>query len=117
VQIGKVNRVRLGLFPTPLQELAALSRGLGIRLFVKRDDLSGLGLGGNKLRKLEYAMAEAKEKGATAIITAAAANRLGLKPRLVLVGKKPETATGNLLVDRILGVEEIHYVDYVKGDT
>ena len=49
--------------------------------------------------------------------TAAAANRLGLKPRLVLVGKKPETATGNLLVDRILGVEEIHYVDYVKGDT
>lgn len=59
-------------------------------------------------------MAEAKEKGATTIITAAAANRLGLKTHLVLVGEKPETATGNLLVDRLLGVEEIHYVE---GDT
>ncbi len=90
---------------------------------MKRDDLNGLALGGNKLRKLGYAMAEAREVGANAVITtggvqsghcrltAAAANRLGMKTHLVLVGKEPETATGNLLVDVLLGVEEIHYVE------
>jgi D-cysteine desulfhydrase family pyridoxal phosphate-dependent enzyme len=89
---------------------------------MKRDDLNGLGLGGNKLRKLEYAMAEAQEQGAGAVITTgavqsnhcrlvtAAANRLGLKTYLVLRGEEPELATGNLLVDKILGAAEIHYV-------
>jgi len=123
VQIGEVKRVRLGIFPTPLIELRRLSEELGgPRIFVKRDDLNGLALGGNKLRKLEYAMAEAKELGATAIITAggvqsnhcrltaAAANLLGMKTYLILVGEEPELATGNLLVDKLLGVEEIHYL-------
>jgi D-cysteine desulfhydrase family pyridoxal phosphate-dependent enzyme len=124
MQIGKVKRVRLGIFPTPLQELRALSEELGgPRIFVKRDDLNGLALGGNKLRKLEYAMAEARDLGATAIITtgrvqsnhcrltAAAANLLGMKTYLILVGEEPEMATGNLLVDKILGVEELRYVE------
>lgn len=123
MQIGAINRVNLGLFPTPLQELRALSSYLGgPKIFMKRDDLDGLGLGGNKLRKLEYAMAEAREQGASAVITAgavqsnhcrlvtAAANRLGLKTYLVLRGEEPKLATGNLLVDKILGAAEIHYV-------
>lgn len=123
MQIGKLDRVALGTFPTPIQELENLSRRLGgPRLFLKRDDLTGLGLGGNKLRKLEYAMAEARAEGATAIITiggpqsnhvrltTAAANRLGLKTILVLRGDEPPRATGNLLVDRILGAAEIHFV-------
>jgi len=127
MQIGVVKRVSLGIFPTPLQELKCLSSFLdGPRIFIKRDDLDGLGLGGNKLRKLEYAMAEAREEGATAVITTgavqsnhcrlatAAANKLGLKTHLVLVGEEPRIATGNLLLDKILGVAEIHYV--IKPD-
>jgi L-cysteate sulfo-lyase len=123
MQIGKLDRVPLGTFPTPLQELKNLRAHLGgPRLFIKRDDMTGLGLGGNKLRKLEYAMAEARTCGATTIITiggpqsnhvrltTAAANHLGLKTILVLRGEEPPTATGNLLVDRILGATEIHFV-------
>lgn len=124
MQIGNVERVELGIFPTPLQELERLGKALGgPRIFIKRDDLNGLGLGGNKLRKLEYAMAEALQQKATAIITAggvqsnhvrltsAAANRLGLKTYLILRGEEPSAATGNLLIDRILGVERIDFVD------
>jgi len=123
MQIGKVDRISLGTFPTPLEELENLGRRLGgPRLFVKRDDLTGLGLGGNKLRKLEYAMAEAVAVGATTIVTVggpqsnhvrlttAAANRLELKTILVLRGDEPRCATGNLLIDRILGAAEIHFV-------
>jgi L-cysteate sulfo-lyase len=123
MQIGKLDRVPLGTFPTPMQELKNLGRHLGgPRLFVKRDDMTGLGLGGNKLRKLEYAMAEALACKATTIITiggpqsnhvrltTAAANRLGLKTILVLRGDEPARATGNLLIDRILGAAEIHFV-------
>ena len=124
MQIGELARVPLGVFPTPLQELERLSVALGgPRIFIKRDDLDGLGLGGNKLRKLEYAMADALQQKATAIITAggvqsnhvrlvaAAANRLGLKTYLVLKGGEPSVATGNLLIDRILGVERIDFID------
>ncbi len=123
MQIGRLDRVPLGTFPTPIQELKRLGERLGgPRLFIKRDDLTGLGLGGNKLRKLEYAMAEARALGATTIITiggpqsnhvrltTAAANRLGLKTILVLRGDEPARATGNLLIDRILGAAEIHFV-------
>ncbi len=123
MQLGKVNRVPLGEFPTAIQELRNLSKQLGgPRLFLKRDDLSGLGLGGNKLRKLEYAMADAVACGATTIVTVggpqsnhvrlttAAANRLGLKTILILRGEEPARATGNLLVDKILGAAEIHFV-------
>jgi len=123
MQIGKLPRVRLGEFPTPLQRLENLSRALGgPQLYIKRDDLSGLGLGGNKLRKLEYALAEARQEGATALITsgaiqsnhvrltAAAGNRIGLKTYLVLRGEKPDRPAGNLLIDELLGVEEIRYV-------
>jgi len=123
MQIGNVERVSLGIFPTPFVELRNLSERLGgPRIFMKRDDMTGLGLGGNKLRKLEYALAEARKSGATTVITvggvqsnhvrltAAACNRLGLETILVLRGEEPETVTGNLLIDRILGVKEIHFV-------
>jgi len=124
MQIGNMDRIRLGLFPTPLQELTQLAKHLGgPRIFIKRDDMNGLGLGGNKLRKLEYAFAEAQSQGATTVITigglqsnhvrltTAAANRLGMKTVLILRGAKPERPSGNLLVDEMLGPEEIHYVD------
>jgi len=123
MQIGDIERIRLGTFPTPLQELRNLATELGgPRLFIKRDDMTGLGLGGNKLRKLEYAMAEAQTLGATVILTVggpqsnhvrlttAAANKLGLPTILVLRGEEPPAVSGNLLIDRILGAREIHFV-------
>ena len=123
MQIGQFERIRLGDFPTPLEEMPRLRKKLGgPRLLIKRDDLSGLGLGGNKLRKLEFAMADALAQDATVVITiggpqsnharltAAAANRLGLRSILVLRGDEPAETTGNLLINRILGVEEVHFV-------
>jgi len=123
MQLGSIPRLHLGEFPTPLQEFKNLARELGgPRIFVKRDDQTGLGLGGNKLRKLEYALAEAAAQGATVVITVggpqsnhvrlttAACNKLGLDTVLVIRGKLPEKASGNLLIDHILGPSEIHYV-------
>lgn len=124
LQLGKVPRIRLGEYPTPLAELSRLGAALGgPRLFIKREDLLGIALGGNKVRKLEYALAEAKALGATAIVTSGAvqsnhvrltvacANRVGLKTYVVLRGEKPPAPTGNLLLDHILGAVEIHWVD------
>ncbi|MFC2078579.1 1-aminocyclopropane-1-carboxylate deaminase/D-cysteine desulfhydrase [Candidatus Bipolaricaulota bacterium] len=123
MQLGGIPRLHLGEFPTPLQELKNLGHELGgPRIFVKRDDQTGLGLGGNKLRKLEYALAEAVSQKATVVITVggpqsnhvrlttAACNKLGLKTILVIRGKLPERPSGNLLIDHILGPLEIHYV-------
>ena len=63
-------RVKLANLPTPLQEAPSLSAALGgPRILFKRDDMTGLSLGGNKARKLEFAMAAAQQKGADVVIT------------------------------------------------
>ncbi|HOV39335.1 MAG TPA: D-cysteine desulfhydrase family protein [Spirochaetales bacterium] len=111
-------RVPLGIFPTPIEELVRLSRFLsGPRLYVKRDDQTGLATGGNKTRKLEFSVAEALRQGADTLITlggvqsnhcrqtAAAAARYGLRCILVLRGNPPPVWNGNLLLNRILGAE------------
>ena len=96
-----IPKIQLGCWPTPLQELPSLSRllGDGKRLFVKRDDLCGIGLGGNKVRKLEYLLAAALAQNCDCIITgggsqsnqtiaaAACASRVSLPTHLVM----PET--------------------------
>jgi D-cysteine desulfhydrase family pyridoxal phosphate-dependent enzyme len=102
--------------PTPLEPLDRLSDWLGgPRLFVKRDDQTGLALGGNKARKLEYLCAEALAQGCDTLVTgggpqsnhcrmtAAAANRLGLDCHLALAGPTPDRPSGNLLLDHLLG--------------
>ena len=104
--------------PTPLEPLDRLSDWLGgPRLFVKRDDQTGLALGGNKARKLEYLCAEALAQGCDTLVTgggpqsnhcrmtAAAANRLGLHCHLALAGPTPDRPTGNLLLDHLLGAQ------------
>ena len=55
--------------PTPLEYLPTLSRRLGAEFYIKRDDLTGLGMGGNKLRKLEYLLYDAQQQGATMLLT------------------------------------------------
>ena len=117
-RIGKIPRVSIGEFPTPLTELARLSRHLGgPRLFMKREDLSGLALGGNKTRLLEFRLAEAVDLRADVIIAGleeesnsarqltAAANRLGLRTVLLLRSDGAPSWQGNLLLDAILGAE------------
>jgi L-cysteate sulfo-lyase len=111
-----IPRVRLAHLPTPLQKLGRLSAELGgPGIWIKRDDLTGLATGGNKVRKLEYLVADALEQGADTLITvgakqsnharqtAAAAARCGLKATLVLTGDDPGDWTGNLLLDHLLG--------------
>jgi D-cysteine desulfhydrase family pyridoxal phosphate-dependent enzyme len=89
----------------------------GLRLLVKRDDQTGLALGGNKARKLEHLCAEALAEGCDTLVTgggpqsnhcrmtAAAANRLGLHCHLALAGTAPDRLTGNLLLDHLLGAQ------------
>lgn len=111
----------LGFFPTPLIQLPRLSKALGgPAIFMKRDDLTGLALGGNKARKLEFILGDARQKRADTIITAgavqsnhcrqtaAAAASLGLECHLVLGGEPPATANGNLLLNQLFG-SHIHW--------
>src|SRR5256886_15444527 len=112
----RLPRVRLGHLPARLHELPRLSKALGgPRLFVKRDDQAGLATGGNKTRKLEFCVAEALRRGADTLVTlgavrsnharqtAAAAAACGLRCVMVLRGHAPPVATGNLLLDHLLG--------------
>jgi D-cysteine desulfhydrase family pyridoxal phosphate-dependent enzyme len=109
-------RVALAQLPTPVEALDRLSEWLGgPRILVKRDDQTGLALGGNKARKLEFLCGEALEQGCDVLVTgggqqsnhvrmtAAAANRLGLDCEIVLGGDPPELPSGNVLLDRVLG--------------
>ncbi len=115
MSIVKLPRITLGHWPTPLHELPRLSATLGgPRLFVKRDDLTGLALGGNKCRKLEYILGDARQRGIDTLITsgssqsnfalqmAAAARRLGMEPYLILVRGIHSETQGNLLLHSIL---------------
>lgn len=113
-----IERVPLAHLPTPIEALPRLSRLLGgPQLFIKRDDLTGLGMGGNKTRKLEYLAADALAEGAKTLITtgavqsnhcrqvAAAAAKLGLDCQLILAGNEPGKAQGNLLLDKLSGAQ------------
>jgi D-cysteine desulfhydrase family pyridoxal phosphate-dependent enzyme len=114
-------RCSLGFYPTPLVKMERLSERLGgPGLWIKRDDLTGLAFGGNKTRKLEFLMAEARAQGCDAVVTAgaaqsnhcrqtaAAAAALGLSCHLALGGSSPAVASGNLLLDHLLGAR-IHW--------
>ena len=119
----KISKIDLCLLPTPIVPLKRLSGYLkGPKIYMKRDDLTGIAFGGNKNRKLEYLLADALKQNADVIITegainsnhclqtAACAKKLGFKCELVLSGKEPIEITGNYLLFHILGVT-IHRVD------
>ncbi|MGP9692066.1 D-cysteine desulfhydrase family protein [Psychrobacter sp. AOP30-A2-5] len=121
MEYNHIPRQSLGFFPTPLIALSRLSKALdGPTIFMKRDDNTGLALGGNKTRKLEFIMGDALAQGADCVITAgaaqsnhcrqtaAAAASLGLDCHLVLGGEEPEQISGNLLLDKIFG-SHIHW--------
>ncbi len=124
-KLRAIPRLRLGDYPTPLEEMPRLRTALGARprLWIKRDDLCGPGFGGNKVRKLDFALADAQAAGADAIlttggegsnharVTAAVCARLGLRCVLVLNrASKPEAAPASLYLDELYGAE-IHRVE------
>ena len=113
-----VPRFRLGTFPTPLAPAPRLSDALGVPVLVKRDDLTGLGLGGNKVRKLEYLVADALDRGADILVTGGgpqsnhtaltvlAARRAGLEAHLVFYGRPRGGAPeGNAVLNALSGAE------------
>jgi D-cysteine desulfhydrase family pyridoxal phosphate-dependent enzyme len=113
-----IPRIRIAHLPTPVEAMPRLSAALGgPRLLVKRDDQTGLALGGNKTRKLEFSMAEAQAHGAHTLVTtgaaqsnhcrqtAALAARVGLDCILVLNGDPKAPASGNRLLDELFGAE------------
>ncbi len=115
---GHLPRARLATLPTPLERGPELPGG--VRLWVKRDDLTGLGMGGNKARKLEYLCGAAIAEGARSVVTVGAAQSnhcrmtaaagavLGLEVHLVLSGDRPEVATGNQLLASLFGAQ-LHF--------
>jgi len=124
-----IPRLHFAHLPTPIESLVRLSKFLGEpRLLVKRDDQTGLAFGGNKTRKLEFLIAEAREQGAKTLIsggalqsnhcrqTAAAAARFGFKCILVLTGDKAQKASGNLLLDQLFGAEIVYVADRKDRD-
>ncbi|MGF1465144.1 MAG: D-cysteine desulfhydrase [Sandaracinaceae bacterium] len=131
MNLDALPRLALGHLPTPLEPLPRLGAAIGVpRLLVKRDDCTGLATGGNKTRKLEYLLAEARHEEADTIITAgalqsnhvrqtvAACARLGLGAEVVLVDRvdgvdRDYRRSGNRFLDHLLGA----VVHEVPGDT
>jgi D-cysteine desulfhydrase len=122
--MNQISRLQFAHLPTSIEELPRLSDALGgPRLFIKRDDQTGLAFGGNKTRKLEFLVAEALEQGARTLIsggalqsnhcrqTAAAAARFGLGCILVLNGEIPDHPSANLLLDQLFGAEIVTIAD------
>ncbi len=120
MHLSRFPRVRLAHLPTPLEPMERLSGVLGVDLWIKRDDCTGLSTGGNKTRKLEFLMGEALAQGADMVMTqgatqtnhgrqtAAAAARLGLKCHLLLEDRTgynnaSYNHNGNVLLDHLHG--------------
>jgi len=116
------QRIKLANLPTPIEKLERLSAEWGgPEIYVKRDDLTGMALSGNKIRKLEFVIAEAKAEGADLLITcggiqsnharttAVAATKLGMKSYLVLRGEESKIKDGNVLLDLLVGTR-IKYI-------
>ena len=114
------DRIKRARLPTPVEPARRLSNKLGVELLVKRDDLTGSSLSGNKIRKLEFLFADAAAEGADTVITcggeqsnhcratAIAAAELGLRSYLLLRTenpKEPPAAEANILLDRLVGAD------------
>lgn len=128
MKLDKLPRFHLAEFPTPIQYLDVLTKKYnGPAIYMKRDDLTSLGMGGNKTRKLEFLIGDALEQDKDTLVTAggiqsnhcrltaAAARKAGLDCHLVLNGTPPEIPNGNLLLDRIFGAK-IHFCDRKDRD-
>ncbi len=128
MKLDKLPRFNLAEFPTPIHYLKTLTKSCqGPDIYMKRDDLTSLGMGGNKTRKLEFLVGQALADGADTLVTAggiqsnhcrltaAAACKAGLACELVLNGTKPVVPNGNLLLDTIFKAR-VHYCQRESRD-
>ena len=126
--LNAVRQVHLASLPTPLARLSRLEQQWGHSgLYIKRDDMTGLGPGGNKLRSLEFLLGEAVEEKADVILAsgplqsnlctlaAAACAKAGLQCILVHNGDEPRHMEGNVLLNRLLGAQS-HYLGPVTAE-
>jgi len=118
-----MNKMKIGFFPTPLHEMVNLGdyfkKG---KLYIKRDDLTGFGGGGNKIRKLEYILQDAVDKGYHVVCTfggvqtnhgrlvASLCAKLNLKSVIICDGKHPAKMSGNLVLDKLFGAD-LYFMD------
>ncbi len=121
-ELKDFDRVSLAMLPTPMHRLENISRILGTNVWIKRDDLTGIGLGGNKVRKLEFLLADAKKKGAEivfttggaqsnhAMLTAACAKKLGMTPILILKKRGVTERKGNQLLEYLMDTD-VRFMD------
>lgn len=126
-EITKFNKIDLAIKPTPFYRLNNISRITDKNIYIKRDDMTGIGLGGNKVRKLEFVLADAITRGADTIITTGAAQsnhamltaaccrKLGLDAFLVLMQRGVTEKKGNLLLNDLMGVKVV-FVDSDRFD-
>lgn len=120
--ISDLPRLPLGQYPTPFYKLESVSARYGRDVYIKRDDLCGVALGGNKVRKLEFLLARAKADGCDTVfttggsqsnhaaLTAACAARVGMKAVLLLKQRGVTERRGNLILDELYGAE-VHLMD------
>lgn len=120
--INDFARIPLAILPTPMHKLENISRILGTNVWIKRDDMTGIGLGGNKVRKLEFLLADAKAKGAEivfttggaqsnhAMLTAACAKKLGMTPILILKKRGVTERKGNQLLEYLMDTD-VRFMD------
>ena len=126
--LKKLPREQVSLIPTPFHMLENVSRSLGRNIYIKRDDLTGFAMSGNKTRKFDFLLADAIRQGCDTMIGIGAnqsnfcrilsgvGSKYGLDVHLVLNGIKPEVPTGNLRLDHILGAT-IHHIDTKDSKT
>ena len=119
--LAKISRIELGSCPTPLEHMRGFEQTLGAEnLFIKRDDLNGVGPGGNKVRTLEYLLAKAKQDGAEILLAsgpaqsnlctlaACCAQKVGMQPILVHNAATPEHYVGNALLNKLVGAQSVY---------
>ena len=124
MRMTNISRINFAHLPTPIETLPRLSEALGgPQLLIKRDDQTGLAFGGNKTRKLEFLVAEARDQATKTLIsggalqsnhcrqTAAAAARFGFKCILVLSGDEPKQPSANLFLDKLFGAEIVYVAE------
>lgn len=117
--MDKIEKVSLAFLPTPIYKLETISKQYGKEIYVKRDDLTGIEMSGNKVRKLEYSLKEAIDQGCDMLITcggmqsnharatAFVASKLNMKCCLLLRGTNDERVTGNYFLDKLVGANII----------
>ena len=124
--LRETDRVPLMPMPTPLHPMHYQPSGKDVSLLIKRDDMTGVGPGGNKIRSLEFLLGEARSKGASKILaagpeqsnlcalTAAACAKAGLDCELIINAAEPARKEGNLLLEELLGTK-IHFLGPCDG--